>query len=315
MCLEKHLRLRGMKLEENGELHALYSSPDIIRNIISRSLRWAGHVAHMGEHENVYTMLVEILEGKKLLGRPRRRWEDNIKTDLREVEYDGWDWINLAQDRDQWRAHVKAAMNLRILLLKTNVKVRDRRYGQRTYHPHFGFPDFGTDLSPAGNGAFALAVLFISLAGDLALAVLISSLGSETGRVPVLFIGVITTAEESEITNKALHREQFGRRDQVTWTGGLRRLEEIGMEFIIKRDCRNKRNVWRRIKKRLKNTGEEKKELVGSLADKKLSAKRCIERNYEREKSSGRRRHQMTDGIKIYGSYAETKRKAENRKY
>ncbi|KAJ4450411.1 hypothetical protein ANN_01835 [Periplaneta americana] len=97
----------------NAELHALYSSPDIIRNIKSRRLRWAGHVARMGESRNAYRVLVGRPEGKRPLGRPRRRWEDNIKMDLREVGYDGRDWINLAQDRDRWRAYVRAAMNLR----------------------------------------------------------------------------------------------------------------------------------------------------------------------------------------------------------
>ncbi|KAJ4428164.1 hypothetical protein ANN_24179, partial [Periplaneta americana] len=98
----------------NAELHALYSSPDIIRNIKSRRLRWAGYVAHMGESRNAYRVLVGRPEGKRPLGRPRRRWEDNIKMDLREVGYDGGDWINLARDRDQWRAYVRAAMNLRV---------------------------------------------------------------------------------------------------------------------------------------------------------------------------------------------------------
>ncbi|KAJ4443791.1 hypothetical protein ANN_05569 [Periplaneta americana] len=97
----------------NGELHTLYPSPDIIRNVKSRRLRWAGHVARMGESRNAYRVLVGRPEGKRPLGRPRRRWEDNIKMDLREVGYDGRDWINLAQDRDQWRAYVRAAMNLR----------------------------------------------------------------------------------------------------------------------------------------------------------------------------------------------------------
>ncbi|KAJ4439205.1 hypothetical protein ANN_07324 [Periplaneta americana] len=101
----------------NTELHALYSSPDIIRNIKSRRLRWAGHVARMGESRNAYRVLVGRPEGKRPLGRPRRRWEDNIKMDLREVGYDDRDWINLAQDRDRWRAYVRAAMNLRSLML------------------------------------------------------------------------------------------------------------------------------------------------------------------------------------------------------
>ncbi|KAJ4435345.1 hypothetical protein ANN_17958 [Periplaneta americana] len=97
----------------NTELHALYSSPDIIRNLKSRRLRWAGHVARMGESRNAYRVLVGRPEGKRPLGRPRRRWEDNIKMDLREVGYDDRDWLNLAQDRDRWRAYVRAAMNLR----------------------------------------------------------------------------------------------------------------------------------------------------------------------------------------------------------
>ncbi|KAJ4438440.1 hypothetical protein ANN_14385 [Periplaneta americana] len=98
----------------NTELHALYSSPDIIRNIKSRRLRWAGPVARMSESRNAYRVLVGRPEGKRPLGRPRRRWEDNIKMDLREVGYDDRDWINLAQDRDRWRAYVRAAMNLRV---------------------------------------------------------------------------------------------------------------------------------------------------------------------------------------------------------
>ncbi|KAJ4449306.1 hypothetical protein ANN_00704 [Periplaneta americana] len=98
----------------NAELHALYSSPDIIRNIKSRRLRWAGHVARMREFRNAYRVLVGRPERKRPLGRPRRRWEDNIKMDLREVGYDGREWINLAQHRDQWRAYVRAAINLRV---------------------------------------------------------------------------------------------------------------------------------------------------------------------------------------------------------
>ncbi|KAJ4428782.1 hypothetical protein ANN_25775 [Periplaneta americana] len=100
----------------NTELQALYSSPDIIRNIKSRRLRWAGQVARMGESRNAYRVLVGRPKGKRPLGRPRRRWEDNIKMDLREVGYDDREWIHLAQDRDQWRAYVREAMNFRISL-------------------------------------------------------------------------------------------------------------------------------------------------------------------------------------------------------
>jgi hypothetical protein len=94
----------------NGELHNFYSSPNIIRMIKSRRIRWAGHVARMGD---AYRILVGNPEGKRPLGRPRRRWVDNIKIDLREIGWDGMDWIELAQDRDQWRALVNTVMNLR----------------------------------------------------------------------------------------------------------------------------------------------------------------------------------------------------------
>jgi len=78
-------------------------------------MRWAGHVARMGEGRGVYRVLVGKTEGKRPLVRPRRRWEDNIKMDLQEVGCGGMDWIELAQDRDRWRALVKAIMNLRVL--------------------------------------------------------------------------------------------------------------------------------------------------------------------------------------------------------
>jgi transposase len=96
----------------NDELHSLYSSPNIVRVIKSRRMRWAEHVACMGEGRGVYRVLVERPEGKRPLGRPRRRGEDNIKTDLREIGIDGANWIQLARDRVQWRACVNTVMNL-----------------------------------------------------------------------------------------------------------------------------------------------------------------------------------------------------------
>jgi hypothetical protein len=98
----------------NEELHGLYSSPSIIRTIKSRRLRWAGHVARMGEVRNAYNILVRKPEGRRPLGRPRRRWEDDIKIDLREIGFGDVDWIHLAQDRDRWRALVNTVMNLRV---------------------------------------------------------------------------------------------------------------------------------------------------------------------------------------------------------
>jgi hypothetical protein len=97
------------------ELHNLYSSPDIIRHVKSGRTRWAGHVACMGEERKVYKVLVGKPEGKRPLGRPRRRWKDGIRVDLREICLGGVHWIRLAQDRDRWRAVVSAVMNLRVL--------------------------------------------------------------------------------------------------------------------------------------------------------------------------------------------------------
>jgi hypothetical protein len=99
----------------NEELHNLYSSPSIIRMIESRRMRWAGHVTRMGETRNAYRILVGMPEGKRPLGRPRRGWVDNIKMDLREIGWDRMDWIDLAQNRDQWRALVNAEMNFWVL--------------------------------------------------------------------------------------------------------------------------------------------------------------------------------------------------------
>jgi hypothetical protein len=99
----------------SGELHNLYTSPDIIRQIKSRRMKWVGHVARMGEGRNVYRVLVGKPEGKRPLGRQRCRWEDLIRMDLREIGWGGVQWIHLAQDRDRWRAVVNAVMNLRVL--------------------------------------------------------------------------------------------------------------------------------------------------------------------------------------------------------
>jgi len=100
----------------NEELHVndLYTSPNILRVIKSRRMKWAGHVARMGEERRVYRVLVGKPEGKRLLGRPRRRWVDNIRMDLREVLCGYMDWIERAQDRDMWRTLVSAVMNLQV---------------------------------------------------------------------------------------------------------------------------------------------------------------------------------------------------------
>ena len=99
------------KLHNEG-VNDLYCLPNIVRVIISTRMKWAGHVARMGEKRGVYKVLVEKPEGKRPFGRPRRRWEDNIKMDLQEVGCGYMDWIELAQDRNRWRAVVNAVMNL-----------------------------------------------------------------------------------------------------------------------------------------------------------------------------------------------------------
>jgi hypothetical protein len=87
----------------------------MIRQIKSRRMRWAGHVARMGEGRNLHRVLVGKPEGKRPLGRPSRRWEDGIRMDLEEIGWGGVEWIHLAQDRDRRRALVNAVMNLRVL--------------------------------------------------------------------------------------------------------------------------------------------------------------------------------------------------------
>jgi hypothetical protein len=104
----------GWRKLHNEELHNLYFSASIIRIIKSRRLRLAGHVARMGEKKNACRILVGKPERKKPLERPRRRWEDNIKMNLRDIECGGMYWIDLSQDRDQWRALVNTVMNLRV---------------------------------------------------------------------------------------------------------------------------------------------------------------------------------------------------------
>ncbi|KAJ4448488.1 hypothetical protein ANN_10504 [Periplaneta americana] len=106
----------------------------------------------MGESRNAYRVLVGRPEGKRSLGRPRRRWEDNIKMVLREVGYDDRDWINLAQDRDRWRAYVRAAMNLRVKIKGKGIPVtrHEGTWGGMEVEPH-AFRDLGTRMRWCGR--------------------------------------------------------------------------------------------------------------------------------------------------------------------
>jgi hypothetical protein len=105
---------RGWRKLYNEELHNMYSSPSIIRIIKLRRMRWAGHVARMGEKRNVNRLLVGKPEGKRPLRRPRRRWIYNIKKDFLEIGLNVVDWIGLAEERYRWRALVNSVMNLRV---------------------------------------------------------------------------------------------------------------------------------------------------------------------------------------------------------
>jgi hypothetical protein len=104
----------GWRKLHDEELHGLYSSPSIVGVIKARRMRWAGTVARMGEVRGAYNILVGRPERRRPLRRPRRRWEDNIKMDLREKGFGDVDWIHLAQDRDRWRALVNTVMNIRV---------------------------------------------------------------------------------------------------------------------------------------------------------------------------------------------------------
>jgi hypothetical protein len=99
----------------NEELHTLYSSPNIIRQIKAMGMRWAGHVACMGEERRVYRVLMGKPDGKRPLERPRHRWEDGIRMDLKEISWGVYKFIQLAQDRDRRQALVNMVMNLRVL--------------------------------------------------------------------------------------------------------------------------------------------------------------------------------------------------------
>jgi hypothetical protein len=103
----------GWRKLHNEELHGLYYSPSIVMVIKARRMRWAGHVACIGEVRGAYNILVGRPEGRRPLGKPRRRWEDNIKMDVREIGFEDVDWIHWAQDSDRWRVLVNTVMNLR----------------------------------------------------------------------------------------------------------------------------------------------------------------------------------------------------------
>ena len=111
--LKTHIEWKKL---HNEELNNLYYSPNIFRVIKSRKMRWAGRVARVGWRRGVYVVMVGKPRGKIPTGRPRRRWEGNIKTGVQEVGFSGMDWFDLAQDTDRWRAIVNAVTNPRVIL-------------------------------------------------------------------------------------------------------------------------------------------------------------------------------------------------------
>jgi hypothetical protein len=110
--------VRDWRRLHNEELHGLYASPNIIRVIKSRRMGGAGRVTRMGETQNTYKVLVGKPEGKRPVERPGRRWEDNIRKDLREIRVEVVDWKHLAQDTDQWRTLVNAILNILVPLME-----------------------------------------------------------------------------------------------------------------------------------------------------------------------------------------------------
>jgi len=98
----------------NEELNDLYSSTSIVWEIKLRKMRWVVYVAYLGDRRGVYRVLAGKPEGKRPVGRPKHRWEDNINMDLQEVRCGAMDWIDLAHDRDSWQARVNAVMNFRV---------------------------------------------------------------------------------------------------------------------------------------------------------------------------------------------------------
>jgi hypothetical protein len=98
-----YIKIGGWSKLHNGELFQLYTSSSIIRIIELNTMKWAGHLARIGEERNSYRLLIRKPEGKRPLARTESSWADNIKIDLLEIEWGGAAWIDLAQDRDKWR--------------------------------------------------------------------------------------------------------------------------------------------------------------------------------------------------------------------
>ncbi|KAJ4441667.1 hypothetical protein ANN_11525 [Periplaneta americana] len=310
----------------NTELHALYSSPEIIRNIKSKRLRWVGHVAPMGKSRNAYRVLVGRPEGKKPLGRPRRRWEDNIKMDLRKVGYDDSDWINLTQDRDRW-ANVRAAITsgfLKSHLNETELLIGLNRSPTKANRILSLLRPHGPGAHPEiwfGAGAICNSVkeqhyrIAVHESGEIICEAGSScdinkresnenadresdypSSSSSSSMDTVLEITNIEELNkslmsiESSIKKRKLQQKRHPREKFQKKAASLTPLDiELKIEPWDIQDVKTVVVQW--VKKNYAETDqEEKKKLVGTLAKKKLPTKECTGRNGEREKSSGQKK-------------------------
>ncbi|KAJ4450284.1 hypothetical protein ANN_01704 [Periplaneta americana] len=262
-------------LELNG-LHQLFVYADDV-NI---RLRWAGHVARMGESRNAYRVLVGRPAGKIPLGRPRSRWEDNIKMDLREVGYDGRDWINLALDRDQWRAYcveflafwLDVQYHITAITKSQNIST----YAEHITNANHTYRDINTDLE----------ILHIQPKSQ------------KLNTLEQYEIYRHTKTHPNDILNTQLNFKTHTLFDSTlrtrTHTGNKRRQDK---QRPVPKMTENRS---KHVNNDAETNQEEEKELVWSMAEKKLPTEGCTGRNGEWEKkSSGQKK--ISDDRPVHG--------------
>ncbi|KAJ4444315.1 hypothetical protein ANN_06107 [Periplaneta americana] len=330
----------------NTELHALYSSLDIIRNIKSRRLRWAGHVARMGESRNAYRVLVGRPEGKIPLGRPRRRWEDNIKMDLREVGYDETGLILL-------RIRINGGLMAKCLVLER----------KRRKLPQIGVNDcMGVTITWRVNKwqtflQLPLQEISHPLATPNVCTLSVNREGSkETGNLfkirrlivkecmqqvlddcssvqSIHTLRMLTQLRSSSQVGVAINScpvlTPWGSAEDANCysTFGFMYVADVcpqNFKFVPYRTITKISSFLNHLEAVLERVGEErmilklirkkKRNWLGHWLRRNCLVKNALEGMVKGRRVRSRRRYQMIDDIKIYGSYEETKRKAENRK-
>ncbi|KAJ4432119.1 hypothetical protein ANN_20734 [Periplaneta americana] len=268
-------------------------------------LRWAGHVTRVGESRNAYRVLVGRPEGKRPLGRPRRRWEDNIKMDLRDVGYDDRGWINLAQDRDRWRAYVRAAMNFRNIKIVGRSIWRSSNEKTQVYawHKRFsGGRDSIKDDVRSGRPTTATNEAIAQQEETILRDMLLDPNDSyeqygmkiNANKTKTMVVGRKINKVNLRILNEAIEQvdsfNYFGR----TISSNMSCSQEVKRKIAMTKEAFNrKRSIF---------CGPLEKELrkilvkcfvwnvALSMAEEKLPTERCTERNGEREKSSGQKK-------------------------